>query len=143
MQFQRSPNWLIAVSVVFVLVAGCEREALFEGEEPESAFAGIQQQIFNTNCALSGCHLGPGATGALNLAEGQAYDNLVGVTALGNSALLRVDPGNPDDSYLVVKIEAGPPDKFRGLPMPFGRPQLSQEQIQMIRDWISDGAPRG
>jgi len=51
--------------------------------------------------------------------------------------LLRVEPGNPDDSYLVQKIEG---TASVGAQMPLGGPALSDEQVAAIRQWITDGA---
>jgi hypothetical protein len=54
---------------------------------------------------------------------------------------MRVDPGNPDRSYMVHKIEgrAG----IVGRRMPFnGPPYLTDGQILIMRRWIERGAPR-
>jgi hypothetical protein len=73
------------------------------------------------------------------LSAGNAHGNLVNVSSQEVPDLLRVEPGNPDDSYLVRKIEGGP--NIIGERMPRGRPPLSDAQIQRIRAWIEDGAP--
>jgi hypothetical protein len=52
-------------------------------------------------------------------------------------AILRVVPGNPDDSYLVQKIEG---TASVGAQMPLGGPELSDDEIAAIRQWITDGA---
>jgi hypothetical protein len=55
--------------------------------------------------------------------------------------LKRVDPGNPDNSFLLIKVEG--PDSFAlGSRMPMTAPNLTTAQIQLIRDWIAAGAPR-
>ena len=54
-------------------------------------------------------------------------------------ALLRVNPGNPDESYLVRKIEGGP--DIAGGQMPLGGTPLSEGLIGMVRGWITFGAP--
>jgi hypothetical protein len=51
----------------------------------------------------------------------------------------RVDPGNPDDSYIVLKLENAP--GIVGVQMPFGGPYLPQSTIDVIRQWITNGAP--
>lgn len=63
---------------------------------------------------------------------------LVNVASNEVPALMRVLPNNPDDSYLVRKVEGGP--DIVGGRMPLGRAPLSAEQIGMIRSWISAGA---
>ena len=50
----------------------------------------------------------------------------------------RVEPGDPDNSYLIRKLEGGP--NINGQQMPFGGPPLDQAVIDDIRQWISDGA---
>jgi len=48
-----------------------------------------------------------------------------------------VAPGDPDNSYLVQKVEG---TAAVGSQMPLGGPALSQSQINDIRQWIQDGA---
>jgi hypothetical protein len=129
-----------AVGVLLLLMTGCEHaDPLDEGGQ-DATFSSIQAGVFNTNCAVSGCHDGSGSNlpGSLDLRDGQAYANLVGVTSLERPALARVEPSDPDDSYLVRKIEGGP--DISGSRMPLGRPALAQVQIDLIREWIAEGA---
>ncbi|WP_111640508.1 hypothetical protein [Marinimicrobium alkaliphilum] len=107
--------------------------------DPEPTLATIQQTIFSPICAT--CHTGAGAPEGLRLDSEQAsYDHLVEQPAQGVPALMRVDPGNPDDSYLVRKLEGGP--DIVGDRMPQGGASLSSAQIALIRDWIANGAAR-
>jgi len=54
------------------------------------------------------------------------------------SASTIVIPGKPCESALVQKLQG---DYFVGLPMPKdGPPSWSQEQIQLVIDWIAEGA---
>jgi CHRD domain/Bacterial Ig domain len=104
------------------------------------SFADIQAQVFSPNC--SGCHTGPTGgilPGGMNLSsKANSYAALVNVPSLEVS-LDRVEPGNPDASYLIRKLEGGP--GISGDRMPQGGPFLNQATIDMIRQWISDGAP--
>jgi hypothetical protein len=52
-------------------------------------------------------------------------------------SLLRVDPGNPDNSYLIQKLEG---TAAVGARMPLGGSPLPQETIAVIRQWILEGA---
>ena len=54
-------------------------------------------------------------------------------------SVIRIIPGNPDDSLVVRKL-AGPV-QFGGVQMPDGGPYLSQTIQDGIRSWVSDGAP--
>ncbi|MFQ5529889.1 MAG: hypothetical protein ACE5FP_06005 [Gemmatimonadota bacterium] len=97
----------------------------------------IQANVFTAICIQ--CHTGAASPLGLALDEGVSRDNLVGVASVELPAVLRVDPGNPDDSYIVWKIEgrAG----IAGARMPLGLPPLTTEQIDAIRGWIQAGAP--
>ncbi len=56
-------------------------------------------------------------------------------------ALFRVEPGNPDDSYLIRKLEGGPDIVgFQMPPTELGEAHLPQEEIDVIRQWITEGA---
>ncbi len=122
-------------------LAACEHAGPLEADVDEATFSAIQATVFNTSCALSGCHAGGGAPLGLDLSEGRAYDNLVEVRSEEVTDLFRVDPGNPDDSYLVIKIEGGERMAEGTARMPLGRSPLGSDQIDRVRSWIADGAP--
>jgi hypothetical protein len=93
------------------------------------------QAIFNSRCV--GCH---GSSGGLSLSSSISYNSLVNVPSNQVPSLDRVEPGDPDNSYLVWKVEgrAG----ITGSRMPLGGPFLSQETIDLIRAWVEAGAPQ-
>lgn len=97
----------------------------------------IQEHLFTPRCAV--CHAGANAPLGLRLEDAQtSYDNLVDVRSVEVPSLFRVEPGNPDDSYLIHKLEG---TQAVGDRMPRGRPPLAPEEIAAIRQWIADGAP--
>ncbi len=101
------------------------------------------QPIFTSNCATIGCHVGtdaPPIGQGMDLSAGNAFSNIVGVQS-AEASLLRVNPGNPDQSYLVNKIE-GTQNSVGGSGgrMPLGRSALPASQIATIRSWIAAGA---
>ena len=108
-----------------------------------SAYDVIQQQIFNQHCLSAGCHNAAAQAGNLNLTAGVSYGDLVNVTpdnaVAAANGLLRVEPFNPDNSFIIVKLTGPPPGE--GTRMPQGMAPLSPSDIAMIRDWIADGAP--
>jgi hypothetical protein len=108
------------------------------------ALADIESQIFMPSCALPSCHSSQTQAGALILEPASVYNELVNVSPLSTGArqagLLRVKPGDPDNSFLIRKLE-GTLDPGEGAPMPLTGPKLSDDQIGMIRAWIADGAP--
>ena len=96
----------------------------------------IQTDIFDGSCAVSGCHngsIGP------NLSPGVAFDNIVNISS-GNFGLDYIEPGDPANSYLLRKVDTSVGTISGGV-MPPGRPALSQSQIDLLTDWINDGAP--
>lgn len=100
-------------------------------------FSEIQANIFVPNCATTGCHLGAGAPQGLRLDNANSYGMLVGVASSESSSTLRVAPGDPDNSYLIQKLEG---TASVGARMPLSAPALEQVSIDVIRQWITDGA---
>jgi hypothetical protein len=98
--------------------------------------SGVQDNIFTPICTQ--CHTGASAPLGLALDEGVARANLVGVESTETPGLLRVDPGSPDSSYIIWKVE-GRPDIVGGR-MPLGMAPLSIEQLDALRGWIAAGA---
>ena len=133
---------LLPIPILIVTLAACEHDNPVETEPPNgdpSMFSEIQTTIFNTSCALSGCHAGSSPQQNMDLSQGEAYAAIVNVPSQERPELMRVEPGNPDDSYLLMKIE-GDPDII-GARMPLGRQPLSASQISLVRNWIAAGAP--
>lgn len=135
----RLPVFLFVSLLLMGLAAGCEHADPLGANDTTPTLSNVQTNIFNTSCAVSGCHRGSSAPHGLDLSVGNAHGNLVNVESGGVPNLLRVDPGDPDDSYLVMKLEGH--SDIVGARMPLGGPYLSEEQIQLIRTWIEEGAP--
>jgi len=76
--------------------------------------------------------------GSMDLRAGNSFANIVNVPSIEQGTLQRVKPGDPDNSYLIHKVEgtAG----ITGAQMPFGGPFLDQPTIATIRSWITAGA---
>ena len=102
-----------------------------------ASFSSIQANVFTPNCAVTGCHFGANAPQQLRLDEASSYGLLVGVASKEESGILRVSPGDPDNSYLVQKLEG---TASSGQQMPLDAPPLPQSALDVIRQWISDGA---
>ncbi len=109
--------------------------------DPQATLSCDVQPIFTANCALSGCHAAPNPAEGQNLSAGQAFGNTVNVPSQQVARLFRVEPGNADSSYLVIKIE-GEAGQVGGMAtqMPLGMAPLSRAQIDTIRSWIDAGA---
>jgi hypothetical protein len=100
-------------------------------------FNSIQDHVFTPICTA--CHAGGAAPQGLRLDSANSYNLLVGVPSTEVGSILRVKPGDPDNSYLVQKLEG---HASVGAQMPFGGPPLPSETVAVIRQWITDGAQR-
>jgi uncharacterized protein (TIGR03118 family) len=98
-------------------------------------FTQLKNAIFNPIC--SQCHIGANAPRGLKLDDANAYANLVNVASDEVPTILRVKPNDPANSYIVQKIEG---TATVGGRMPLGQPALDAATIQMVKDWISQGA---
>jgi|AntRauTorckE6833_2_1112554.scaffolds.fasta_scaffold01185_13 mono/diheme cytochrome c family protein len=87
------------------------------------------QPIFSSNCIA--CH------GGQNGVTLSSYDAVM--SSVGQQYQTEVVvPNNPDNSPLVDKISNSNPEF--GQRMPLGGPYLSSQEINLIRQWISEGA---
>jgi hypothetical protein len=100
-------------------------------------FDSILSDVLEPLC--TNCHVGATAPLGLRLDSANAYDLLVGVPSQQQPSLLLVDPGNPDDSYLIQKLEG---TAATGGQMPLDGAPLPQADIDVVRQWITDGAQR-
>jgi hypothetical protein len=139
-------------AAVFMGTVACD-EALstLTGPTPnlEPTFSSIQRDIFDTTdssgrTACTQCHTSAGgraAAAGLDLTSAVSYSRLVGVASIQRPGLLRVNPGDPDSSYLVHKLEGPPRWDIVGVRMPRGTgPYVSEGQMLVLRRWIALGA---
>ncbi|MDH3601684.1 MAG: hypothetical protein OEU26_18905 [Candidatus Tectomicrobia bacterium] len=110
-------------------------ETLIPPPQEAPAFSDIQTMIFIPICV---CHVGAAAPLGLVLDTDDSINMLVNIPSARVPDLFRVEPGNPDDSYLVRKLEGGP--DIVGSQMPLGGPPLAQDMIDRVREWIVAGA---
>jgi methionine-rich copper-binding protein CopC len=103
-----------------------------------ATFQSIQDNVFTPICTK--CHIGAGAPEGLQLDAAHSYSLLVSVPSAEQPAVLRVAPGSPDNSYIIRKLQgtAG----ISGGQMPLGGPYLPQSTIDVIKQWITAGAPQ-
>lgn len=101
------------------------------------AFAADIQPIFTASCALRGCHSGALPQADLDLSDGAAYDNLVGVASSGCAGRTRVTAGSVEQSYIYDKLTGG---DICGEQMPLRGSALASDRIAAIASWICNGA---
>lgn len=98
-------------------------------------FGADVQPIFTASCVS--CHGGAAPQLGLDLGEGAAYAALVGVDSASQPGTLRVAPGDPAASLLLLKVGPTPPVGGR---MPLGG-ALSDAEIATLEAWVAAGAP--
>ncbi len=114
-------------------------------QEDNSTYHEIQDNIFDKSCANSACHASPSNSANLNLTYGQSYHDLVNKIPRNGAAaamgMKLIDPGNPDNSFLLKKLMEPEAPEF-GRRMPFGMGPVHKGKIDAIRTWIAAGAPQ-
>lgn len=108
------------------------------------SFSAQVQPLLKTSCAKTSCHAGPILQGGLNLGSNADYATVIAATGNATAVVypstggLVVQPGNSSISTLYLKLSATPPF---GTWMPPTLPSpLPEEQRNLIRDWIDQGA---
>jgi hypothetical protein len=136
-------NGVLCGAILVLSACAGSGEGLDAGGRPitdsgaNSDFQEIQDTILTPVCTA--CHVGAGAPQGLRLDAGNSYAMLVNIASAEVPGLMRVNPGNPDSSYLVQKIEG---TAAVGVRMPAnGPPYLPQDRIDLVRRWIAAGAP--
>jgi mono/diheme cytochrome c family protein len=103
---------------------------------PAPTLTQLQATIFGPICST--CHTAGGDAPNLSTTA-LTHSDTVGVASTEQSAVLYIAAGDPDNSYLVRKIEGAA--LISGVRMPPGGPYLSQAQIDDLRAWVAAGAP--
>lgn len=134
---------LASTGVIFIGGCAGNGEGLDESGRPTGnsstqltpTLASIQDNVFTPICTQ--CHAGAAAPLGFRLDESSAYAMLVNAPSVEAPSLVRVQPGNPDSSYLIQKLEG---TAAVGGQMPLGQPPLPPATIAVIRQWIANGA---
>ena len=141
---------LITISAMGLMVAGCEnvnKLSSLTAPTPNLAptFSAIQLAVIGQSsdsnpqrCIL--CHTSQGRAPAAGLdLSASAFSHLVNSPSVNKPGATLVIPGDPDNSYLIQKLEGT--TGIVGLRMPRnGPPYLTDGQIQIVRRWILLGA---
>ena len=126
-------------------------------EDTPVSFSEVQA-LFTRTCAMPACHgRGPdggGGSGGLFLTDGvTSHSSMVDRPSDQVSSVRLVVPGDPDNSYLVMKVEGtmrsrlpvqcavSPGRNPCGVQMPQLAAPLTATERALIRNWIRAGAP--
>ena len=107
----------------------------------ELSFANIHEMVFARSCSFSSCHSQEAQRGGLSLETlDDAYAYLVSAepqnTAAYDAGLLRVDPGQPDNSFLLRKVTEPAPGEGNRMPANSSTP-LSDATVSGIREALT------
>jgi len=107
------------------------------GETP--SFAQVFE-LLSDNCA--GCHgTGQGGLTLRSSDQSGAYTALVNASSVSCAGLMRVVPGDPDNSVLYLSIVHTVLPGCEAPPMPSEFTSLDDADALIIRNWIAGGAP--
>jgi len=122
-QMKRFGFLVVATAGLIAAMQSCAHE-IFSDPNARICFERDILPIFNSKCASSGCH------DANSSAEGYVLDSYKHITSSG------ISKGHPSSSKLYNIIIDGEMPPRRS-------PKLTTNEINLIRDWIADGAKNG
>jgi hypothetical protein len=92
--------------------------------------------IFPPSCTTSACHSAQSQQGNLDLESPGLPQRLVNKAAHGGPGLL-IDPKDPAQSVLLLKVTDNPPFQFQ---MPLGLDPLSKDEFACLQAWVDAAA---
>jgi len=112
-----------------------------EMPQPDSSsLIGLHTYIFSQSCAVPGCHDGsfePDFRTVQSTYSSLVYQPVVKNDEQGNFSF-RVIPGNYEESWLYFRVTTNNASIGR---MPLYDNPLSDEKIEALKEWITNGAP--
>ena len=118
---QRIKLFLLVGSII-ILLSSCGSQS--DNTETTVSFSSDVAPILNQRCI--GCHGNGQPSAGLDLST---YEGVM-AGAKGREVVV---PGNPSKSLLVTNVKSGK--------MPRNGAKLTAEQITILNDWVSEGAP--
>jgi hypothetical protein len=118
------------------------RDWITAGALNDDRFTTTIRPIIGTEGKLSGkcihCHRAGGQKP--NLTDPfDAETGAVGIDA-ERSDLMVIEPGDPDASFLIVKVSSETLPPAQGAPMPAHFPRFTSDEAAVVRTWIAEGA---
>jgi hypothetical protein len=127
-------RWALLAPPVLVAFAWATDPALAQSPMEEGRLRDRVQQILAERCARTGCHAGPAPQMGMDLSPESFFDATVNRASRERPALMRVAPGRPEESYLLMKVRGDPGIEGGRMPL-FGEP-LAGEDVEAIERWI-------
>lgn len=122
-------------------LASCTPEPAIGGPLPfnrggAGTYSGLSQQLFVPRCASGSCHGGNPPIAFPQLDADAGWAALVNVPSEQNVTMDMVEPGSPDQSWLVLRLRGEGGRQY----MPLGDAQLTDGEIAAVEAWIANGA---
>ncbi len=134
---------VVTVSVVIAAGLACQESVNIPPPPNGGAvsFASDVQPIFNARC--TSCHAPGTPTNTvvgirMVLTPGESFGSLVNQASSQRPDLTLVTPGDPDASFLWLKVSSNSPPV--GATMPLLGSRLTSNELALVRDWIDQGA---
>jgi hypothetical protein len=118
------------------------REWISDGALDDATFTATVRPILGTEGRFGGkcvhCHRAGGQRPNFS----DPFDTETGAVGVDaqRSELKVIEPGEPDQSFLMVKIASESLPPTQGLPMPAHFPRLTEAEVETVRTWIAEGA---
>jgi hypothetical protein len=132
-------RWVSAVAGgLLVAFTGCGAPVP-EVEPGESvSYAAHLEPLVIAHCV--GCHEFENAKAGLVLEPGFGYERLVGPRSVQDPNMALVEPGDPERSYLWLKLQHTS-EEGKGMPRTLtGSKKLRPAELELYRRWIEGGA---
>jgi hypothetical protein len=140
---------LVAACVLGVVACGPNEEENNQTSAEAPGYNQLHQQIFEPQCSSGACHGNQGIAGLSFADPDTGYDQLLNGAVVNGPAntkgMKRVDPGNPDNSFLYKKLHTSAAELSEagyGARMPLTGDKLGPGSLEAVRAWIAAGAPR-
>lgn len=153
----RSATRRARVAALAALLAGLAASACtLDREEPPAeaeaeapTMTAVMTEVLAPRCTFSSCHSAPTVAAKLDLSPEHACSALVKTASCLFPQQMLVVPGDPDASFLMHKLTGahltdlpdGACSSSTNAPMPFGGSALPADEIELVRAWITNGAP--
>lgn len=128
----------IITALATVLVVGCGTPIPQVPESEKVSYSAHLEPLVIAHCL--GCHEAEDPKAKLVLESGTGYGQLVGRSSVQQPEMVLVDPGDPEASYLWLKLQHTAAEG-KGMPRtPTGSKKLRPAELELYRRWIRDGA---
>jgi hypothetical protein len=126
------------VVFAFVLSSACVQAPPTPPAGDPVTYAAYLEPVVLERCLA--CHTADEPKAELVLEPGVGYDNLVNRSSIQVPGMALVKPGDPEASYLWLKVDQRPVEGD-GMPRTlFGARRLPEPEVELFRRWIADGA---